>query len=104
MTGRGPLAICYELSVEAHSELSLAQPADLYLASVAKSAQGVERAHERMAHIAQAYRVTTAMVNAIGPADEFVCAGGSAVWSPAGHCTSSLDDAQEGLLVFECSL
>jgi len=46
------LAICYELSVPEHAENAFKSGAEIYLASVAKSANGVNQAIKRLSEIA----------------------------------------------------
>lgn len=95
------LAICYELSVPAHAQQAFAGGADIYVASVAKSADGVEQACKRLADIARTYAMTVLMSNCIGPSDNFVSAGKTAVWNDKGLLLEQLDDTQEGILVFD---
>jgi predicted amidohydrolase len=83
-------AICYESTLPAHAtEVAKIKPS-IYLASVAKSATGVARVQEHYASISKQYRWWTLLVNMIGPADNFVGAGGSAVWNPEGNRVASL--------------
>ncbi|WP_245652298.1 carbon-nitrogen hydrolase family protein [Rufibacter tibetensis] len=63
------LAICYELSVPAHAENAFAKGANVYLASVAKFENGIDKATQRLSHIAQTYGMTVSMANSVGPAD-----------------------------------
>jgi predicted amidohydrolase len=46
------LAICYELSVPEHSENAFKSGAEIYIASVVKSVNGVDKAIERLSEIA----------------------------------------------------
>ena len=95
------LAICYELSVPAHAQQAFASGADIYVASVAKSADGVEQASKRLADIARTYAMTVLMSNCIGPSDDFMSAGKTAVWNDKGLLLEQLDDTQEGILIFD---
>jgi predicted amidohydrolase len=95
------LAICYELSVPAHSENAYAQNADIYLVSVAKTALGVEKSSEILANIAQKYQMQVLMVNGIGPCDNFESAGQSTVWNKKGEKLAQLDSDTEGILLFD---
>jgi predicted amidohydrolase len=78
------LAICYELSIPEHAERAFANGADVYVASVAKSASGVDQAVKRLAGIAQTYSVPVFMSNCIGPSDDFESAGKTSVWNREG--------------------
>lgn len=95
------LAICYELSVPEHSAHAAAAGGTVYLASVAKSPKGVENAHKTLAEIAARYQMTTLMANSVGPSDDFVGAGSSAVWNRNGQLLSSLDEKSVGILVVD---
>lgn len=95
------LAICYELSVPAHAEEAKRNGAGIYIASVAKSAAGVKEASERLSHIARQYDMTVLMANCLGRCDDMVCSGNSAVWDTQGNIHQQLDDAAEGLLIFD---
>lgn len=95
------LAICYELSVPEHAAEAAANGATIYLASVAKFKNGVIKASERLADIGRSYGMTVLMSNATGPADNGVCAGGSAVWNDQGELLAQLGDAEEGYLIYD---
>lgn len=95
------LAICYELSVPAHAEAALQNGAQVYLASVAKPADGVKKAAERLAGLAREHAITTLMVNCIGLCDGVVCAGQSAVWNNRGELLAQLDENSQGLLLLD---
>ncbi len=95
------LAICYELSVPEHAAQAARNGANIYISSVAKSATGVAAANERLAHIAREYSQLVLMVNSIGPADNFVCVGGSAVWNRQGKQLAKLDDNTEAILLLD---
>ena len=95
------LAICYELSVPEHSEKAFQSGAEIYVASVAKSAAGVEKAAVTLAATAKTYTMTVLMVNAIGYCDNFESAGRSGVWNNQGELKGELDDTEEGILIFD---
>jgi predicted amidohydrolase len=99
--GNMALAICYELSVPAHAEAAIQKGAQFYLASVAKTAQGVEKAAERLATLARDHAITTLMVNCVGPCDGVTCAGQTAVWNNKGELLAQLDENREGLLLLD---
>lgn len=92
------LAICYELSVPAHAEKAFENGARSYLASVAKSVEGVEKATERLTAIAKQYSMMTMLVNCIGVNDGVLCAGRSSVWNKEGKLLGQLSRDREGLL------
>lgn len=95
------LAICYELSVPEHLENACKNGAEIYLTSVAKSSEGVEKASERLATIARQQSMIVLMANCIGPCDNFVGAGNSAIWTNTGVLAGQLDDTHEGILLID---
>lgn len=95
------LAICYELSVPAHAEQALQNGATFYLASVAKTAKGVEKAAERLSQLAKDHSITTLLVNSVGDCEDGLCAGQSAVWNTDGKRLVQLDEKDEGLLLLD---
>jgi len=95
------LAICYELSVPEHAENASKSGARVYIASVAKSASGVEKAVERLSEIANRYSMTVLMSNCVGHCDNFESAGQSSVWNDEGLLLGQLNDSDEGLLIFD---
>lgn len=98
---RVAFAICYELSVPRHARRAAEAGAGLYLASVAKVADGAERAHASLAGIARRYRMPVLMVNAVGPCDGKMAGGRSATWASDGSLLGELGAADEGLLLFD---
>jgi predicted amidohydrolase len=95
------LAICYEISIPAHAEATFLAGAGIYVASVAKTAKGVQAAAERLSAIARQFGAPVLMANCVGTCDGVYCAGGSAAWSRRGERLAQLDDASEGLLAFD---
>lgn len=95
------LAICYELSVPEHSESAARRGTEIYIASVAKTATGVEKATETLSQIAQRHSMTVFMANCLGMCGGMECAGRSAVWNSHGEMLGQLDDSCEGILVLD---
>ena len=93
------LAICYEISVPEHAASAFARGARFYLASVAKSAFGVERAMTTLSNIAETYNMTVVMANAVGESEGFYSGGRSSIWNSKGKLIGELSDATEGLLI-----
>ncbi|MFM7427045.1 MAG: carbon-nitrogen hydrolase family protein [Elainella sp.] len=101
LAGQIAPAICYELSVPQHAEAAQASGAAIYLTSVAKTHSGVINAAKRLAAIAQQYGMTVFMANCIGPCDNSIAGGQSAVWNAAGELLASLSDTEEGLVAYD---
>jgi len=95
------LAICYELSVPEHAENAFKNGAVIYIASVAKFANGIEKAVNRLSEIANKYSMTVLMSNCIGKCDGHECAGKTSVWNKKGVLAGQLDDANEGIIIFD---
>jgi len=94
-------AICYEISVPEHQKEAFEGGANIYIASAAKSASGVQQAVETLSAIAGNYDMPVLFSNSIGYCDNFESAGSSSIWNQKGVLTGQLDDAHEGLLVFD---
>lgn len=95
------LAICYEVFVDEHATYARQNGACLYLASVAKSANGIDKAMKRMPAVARDHAMTVVMSNCIGPCDNFNAAGRSAAWNEEGKLIGQLDSVSESLLLID---
>ena len=95
------IAICYELSVPEHSENTFERGAEIYIASVAKSESGVEKAIKMLAEIAKKYSMTVLMSSCIGKSGSFDYAGKSSIWNKKGSLIGQLNDTNEGILLFD---
>jgi predicted amidohydrolase len=94
-------AICYELSVPQHSETVFQMGAEIYVASVAKSVDGVKMATETLSGIARKYSMTVLMSNCVGLCDGVQCAGQTSIWNSNGVLEAQLDDRNEGILIID---
>ncbi len=95
------LAICYEISVPEHLKSALKLKADIYIASVAKSVDGIEKASTRLAEIARTSGIPVLMVNSVGTAGGGQCAGRSAAWNSRGELLGRLNDTHEGIVLLD---
>jgi predicted amidohydrolase len=95
------LAICYEISVSEHSEKAHHSGAHLYIASVAKTVKGVEKAWAGLSEIAASYGMMVIMSNSVGLCEDGICGGKSAAWDEGGTLLGQLDDTGEGILVLD---
>lgn len=93
------LAICYEISVEAHFNSFSNDAIDIYLASVAKTATGSVQAHERLSQVARDHQIMTMMSNCVGPCGGVICTGQSAAWNTRGKLLGSLTHDGPGILL-----
>lgn len=94
-------AICYESLQSTHAENAFKLGADIYLASVAKPASGVEKAFDHYPIVAKQYGIPVLMANSVGLCDNFLSVGKSAVWTKEGELVGQLDDKMEGILIFD---
>lgn len=94
-------AICYESLQPIHAENAFKLGADVYLASVAKPAEGVEKAFKHYPAVAKQYAMPVLMSNCVGFCDNFLSGGKSAVWTKEGKLVGQLDDKTEGILIFD---
>jgi predicted amidohydrolase len=94
-------AICYELSVPAHSENAFKTGANIYIASVAKSVAGVEKAVQTLSGIAGKYTMTVLMSNCVGYCDNFESGGKTSIWNNKGLLLAQLNDINEGILIID---
>ncbi len=95
------LAICYELSIPEHAVHAFNHGARTYIASVAKTAPGVEKASVTLSGIARNYSMTVLMANCIGHCDNFDSAGKTSAWNSKGKLAGQLNDTHEGILIFD---
>jgi predicted amidohydrolase len=94
-------AICFESLQESHAARAAQLGANVYAASVAKSAAGIARARVHYPEIARRHGMFVVMSNSVGPVDDYLGAGGSAAWGPDGKLLAELDGNNEGLLIAE---
>jgi predicted amidohydrolase len=94
-------AICYESLLPEHCAQAAALGATVYVASVAKSANGIAKADAHYPVVARRHSLPVLMANCVGPCDEFEAVGGSAVWSAEGTLLARLPSSGEGALIFD---
>lgn len=95
------LAICYEISVDAHLAEVQSSSAEIYIASVVKSSAGTSKAHQRLSSIAKSLSVPALMVNSIGQEDGATSGGRSAAWNRNGELIGELASDKQGVLVVD---
>ncbi len=94
-------AICYESIQPTHCENAFKLGANVYLASVAKPANDIEKAFMHYSRVAKQYEMPVLMSNCVGDCDHFLSVGKSAVWTKKGELVGQLDDKTEGILIFD---
>lgn len=93
-------AICYESLQIEHAEKASKLGGEIYLASVAKSQNGIDKAYIHYPEVAKKYAMPVLMANCIGECDNFVSVGFSSVWTKEGRLAGQLNNTNEGILVF----
>ena len=93
-------AICYESLQTAHSEIANNLGAEIYIASVAKSQSGIDKAMLHYPAVAKRFSMPVLMSNCIGYCNDFQSVGKSSVWTKQGDLVGQIDDKLEGILVF----
>jgi len=94
-------AICYESLQPDHSENAVKFGAEIYLPSVAKSQNGVDKAMIHYPAVAKKFSIPVLMSNCVGDCDNFTSVGQSSVWTKQGKLAGQLDDQSEGILIFD---
>lgn len=94
-------AICYESLVPEHAANASKNGTAIYIASVAKSASGAEKAFKHFPEVANKYAMTVLMANAVGPCDNFESAGKTSIWNKKGLLLGQLNDTHEGILIID---
>lgn len=92
-------AICYESLLPEHATQAHGMGARIYMASVAKPKDNINRALDYFPNLALKHGMTVVMANSVGPCDGFVAAGNSAIWDEEGILAGQLDEHSEGILV-----
>jgi predicted amidohydrolase len=94
-------AICYDLSIPGHSDHAALCGASIYMASVAKTAKGLNTAIPHLAGIARKHAMTVLMANSVGECDGCECGGKSSIWNNKPRLLGQLNDRDEGILVID---
>ena len=92
--------ICYETVQKNHRCKSIQKDVAVYIASVAKSTTGIQKAFQHFPTMARVFKITFLMVNSIGFRDNFLRMGKSAVWIIKGALVHELDIDQDGRLMY----
>ena len=94
-------AICYESLQPEHSIQAINLGANIYLASVAKSSEGIEKAMQYFPELARKKGIFITMANCIGPCEDFFSVGNSAVWGTDGSLLGQLGSETEGIIIVD---
>jgi predicted amidohydrolase len=94
-------AICYESLQTDHSDNAIKLGAEIYVASVAKSKNGIDKAMIHYPEVAKKFSIPVLMSNCVGFCDNFESVGQSSVWTKQGKLAGQLDEISEGILIFD---
>lgn len=92
-------AICYESLQSSHADGAAKLGADIYLASVAKSA--LDKAMPHYPLIARQHHMFVMMANSVGVCDNWQSVGQSAAWGPGGALLAQMDSESEGWVMLD---
>jgi len=95
------LAICYEISIPAHAEQAYENGAGIYIASVAKTVDGMNKAINTLSATAKKYSMVVLLSNCVGECEGKKAGGRSSAWNNKGLLLAQLSDTDEGLLIFD---
>jgi len=95
------LAICFEISVPAHAEQAHNNGAEIYIASVAKTVDGMNKAIDSLSATANRYSMTVLVSNCVGECEGKKAGGRSSVWNNKGMLLEQLNEKDEGLIIFD---
>lgn len=98
------LGICYETLQREHFLNASQNNIDFYIASVAKSKDGVEKAYKHFSKTAKEFKTPVLMSNCIGFCDNFMSAGQSAIWNKHGVLIEHLNSKDQGILIYDTEL
>jgi predicted amidohydrolase len=104
LSQRVALAICFDISIDAHIEQAAAQGMDVYAGSVAKTAEGIAAARERLRIKARRYRSPVLVVNSVGSCEGRPAGGGSMVIDAGGRLVAALDDSEQAMLIYDLEI
>lgn len=94
-------AICYESLQTDHSDNANKLGAEIYVASVAKSQNGIDKAMTHYPAVAKKFSMPVLMSNCVGYCDNFESVGKSSVWTKQGNLVGQLNEKLEGILIFD---
>uniref|UniRef100_UPI00404A5E10 carbon-nitrogen hydrolase family protein n=1 Tax=Flavobacterium sp. TaxID=239 RepID=UPI00404A5E10 len=95
------IGICFETLQRKHFLQSIENGADIYVASVAKSKNGIAKAFSYFPAIAKEFKKPVLMSNCVGACDDFMSVGQSAVWNSNGDLVKQLDSENQGILIYD---
>lgn len=93
-------AICFESLQIDHADKAAELGGQIYIASVAKSQNGINKAYEHYPKVAKKYKIPVLMSNCIGECGNFISTGYSSIWTKEGKLIAQLENQHEGIIIF----
>lgn len=94
-------AICHEITVPEHFQKAVNAGCDLYLASVAKTHSGMQKARRILTAAAGQHQRPVLVVNCTGECEGKSAGGGSFIINTSGKIIAKLSARAEGLLIYD---
>jgi len=101
MGKRVAIAICYEISVDDHYASAAHQGMEVLLATVAKTAGGMDQARQRLSAKARQLNIPILVANSVGTCEGKVAGGNSMVIRADGTVAYALNSDEEAMLLYD---
>jgi len=101
MGKRVAIAICYEISVDDHYASAAHQGMEVLLATVAKTAGGMDQARQRLSAKARQLNIPILVANSVGTCEGKVAGGNSMVIRADGTVACALNSDEEAMLLYD---
>ena len=98
---RVAIAICYEISVDDHYASAAHQGMEVLLATVAKTAGGMDQARQRLSAKARQFNIPILVANSVGTCEGKVAGGNSMVIRADGTVACALNSDEEAMLLYD---
>ena len=98
---RAALAICADIDHHSHAANAHKNGADIYLASIFFTPNGIHEAHETLSSYAKQYQMEILMANYGGESWGMAAGGRSGFWDKKGELITKLFDQGSGLVIVE---
>ena len=96
-----PLAICAHIDNPKHPENASKNNADIYIASIFFSPNGIPNAYRDLQNYAEKHQMNVLMANFSGESWGSPSAGQSAFWNTKGELVAQMNDSDSGLLLIK---
>jgi predicted amidohydrolase len=101
MQNRIGVAICYEISIKEHTKTLIEAGSSVYLASVAKTKNGMSNALTLLSATSKQYSIPSLLVNSVGTCEGKPSGGESFVLDSNGTIVAQLTETDEGYIIYD---